>query len=553
MRDTLAVLRNRNMSLLLSGRIVSELGDAAYGIALMIAIYQYSHGKTFLVGIFWLVRLVPPLLLGPFAGALADRIGYRRAMLIADAGRFVLVLILALTLTPSTWGAIFPIAFLVVAGNTLFNPASVGLVPSLVPDGGERLAANAAIMQANSLAIIAGSALGAAVGILGFRTLLLIDAGTFAVSAITLLLINRRAAVEPAEGAEMEEESVETPGGILSGFRLVGSRPLLVFAVTIMALPELASGAIVVWFVPYSEQLLRLGSEGVGYLYLAVGLGGLVGGFVAAALGSNFRLNYLLAASVVVGGAAVALFSVVQVALAALAFALVLGLAQTVEYAAFETLLQQSVPGNMIGRASGSINSFLFNMVLVGNVASGFVSAWLGLPVAFAGLGILVVVVTAAGWWYLQSRTAGQPTAEALARIPAFAGVSSAVRDWAVRRMIREQFAAGATVIRQGDVGDKFYTIARGTARVDVRGEGETVTAEMGPGDFFGEIALLQNVPRTATVSAVTPLVVWALSRDDFEELQRRAGEFSESLWEVATARLAQSPNMRMKMANPSS
>jgi len=90
MKDLVAVIRNRNLALLLSGRIVSTTGDWFYSIALSVAIYGYSHGNTVYVGLLWIVRLIPSLVFGPIAGALADRMGYRRAMIVADLGRGIM-------------------------------------------------------------------------------------------------------------------------------------------------------------------------------------------------------------------------------------------------------------------------------------------------------------------------------------------------------------------------------------------------------------------------------------------------------------------------------
>jgi len=118
--------------------------------------------------------------------------------------------------------------------------------------------------------------------------------------------------------------------------------------------------------------------------------------------------------------------------------------------------------------------------------------------------------------------------------------------------MVREQFPAGTVVVRQGDPGDKFYAIASGTAEVDVSIDGQTKTRQLGQGDYFGEIALLQNVPRTATVRALDPLTTYVLSREDFEELQRRASEFKESLMLSAAALLAEDTNFKMALARRS-
>ncbi len=556
MRELAAVLRNRNMVLLLAGRLISTGGDWIYNIALSIAIYQYGHGQTFLISLFWLIKLVPSLAFGPLSGSLADRLGYRRSMILSDVGRMVLVAALALVLSGSTWLVIYPVAFLVTSLSTLFSPASTGIIPSLVSSKEERLAGNAAILQVGSIAMIAGSAIGGVVAGVGhIAPLLFIEAASFGISALSLAFIRpHRPAVTTDEAEEDEEEEIaaDEPGGYLGSYRMLARRPILLFSASVLALPELASGATVVWIVPYAEahQYLNMGSSGVGYLYTALGVGAVLGGVAAAFLGSSIRLDYLLAASVFIGGIALAFFGLVTIAIPALIAFLVVGLVETVETAVQETLLQQSVPETMIGRASGTLDSFLFNMMIVGNVVSGLLAATLGVRTSIIGLGVLTVAVTAYSWLRLYWATEGQPTAESLASIPAFASVSQPVREWAVRRMTRERYPAGAVIIRQGEEGDRFYTIARGQAQVIVAGDGEAARRTLGPGDFFGEIVLLHNVARTATVRAESKLVLWELTREDFEELQRRASEFRESLMETASMRLNEDTTIRMALAN---
>jgi CRP-like cAMP-binding protein len=141
------------------------------------------------------------------------------------------------------------------------------------------------------------------------------------------------------------------------------------------------------------------------------------------------------------------------------------------------------------------------------------------------------------------------PDAATLAGIPAFSDVPAAVREWAVRRMEREEFPSGAIILRQGEAGDRFYTIARGRVQAEIAEDGQSMTRDLGPGDFFGEIALLQDVPRTATVKVAEPVTMWTMSREDFQELRKRAAEFDESLWETATARLQESTDFRAALA----
>ena len=86
-------------------------------------------------------------------------------------------------------------------------------------------------------------------------------------------------------------------------------------------------------------------------------------------------------------------------------------------------------------------------------------------------------------------------------------------------RMRREQVAAGSTVLREGDDGDRFYVVLSGMLSVSQEGRGERRVLR--PGDYFGEVALAMSVPRTATVRALTPAVVASCDRPSFEEFIR--------------------------------
>jgi MFS family permease len=537
------------MGLLLSGQLVSATGDWFYSVAASVAVYEFSGHKSFYVGLLWIARLVPGLFLGPISGTLADRLGHRRAMLIADLSRVLIIGALAFTLTSRTWASLYPLAFLNSAMAGLFRPASVGLIPALVHSEDERLSANASLMQVESLAGIIGSALGGVIAASGHvQVALLIDAFSFLVSAATIWLIRLPPRAEEPEEEE-EEASEEMGAGFLAGLRYLTSRPVLVFVASAMVLPELAAGAMLVWFVPYGVNALHLGDAGVGYLYSVLTVGALLGGMVASGVGSSVRLDRLLAVSVAVLGVTTVIFGAVHVAVVSLACSAVLGIAATVQYAAYDTLLQQSVPEDAIGRATGTMDSLFFAMSLIGNAVAGILASTLGLTASIVGLGVLILLAVGASWIALRTRTAGQPDAALLARIPAFASVPEDVREWAVRRMVPETVPGGTVIIRQGEEGDQFYTIARGSVEVSVEQDGHTMQRALGAGDFFGEIALLQNVPRTATVTAVETVRLWTMTRDDFHELQNRASEFKESLWEAASARLQESTDWKMALA----
>lgn len=125
---------------------------------------------------------------------------------------------------------------------------------------------------------------------------------------------------------------------------------------------------------------------------------------------------------------------------------------------------------------------------------------------------------------------------DALAQVPLFAGMPSRFIKRLADRMDEQRFMEGATIVREGDAGDSFYVIAEGEARVSDRNG--RVLSRLIPGDFFGEISLMDGGPRTATVTAATKLTALALSRSDFRRLLNEEPRVTVGLLRHAAALL---------------
>lgn len=106
---------------------------------------------------------------------------------------------------------------------------------------------------------------------------------------------------------------------------------------------------------------------------------------------------------------------------------------------------------------------------------------------------------------------------DVLAQVPLFFDLSSRHLKRLADRMEEQRFMEGASVVRHGEVGDTFYVIVEGEAKVI--GSGGRVVHRLQPGEFFGEISLLDGGPRTATVVAETPMLMLTLARSAFREL----------------------------------
>ena len=110
-------------------------------------------------------------------------------------------------------------------------------------------------------------------------------------------------------------------------------------------------------------------------------------------------------------------------------------------------------------------------------------------------------------------------TSHELARVTLLAGLPGEVLAVLAKRMEREEVAPGTAIVREGEPGDRFYVVFAGMLSVSQRDRGNR--GVLRPGDYFGEVALAMPVPRTATVTAITPAVVASCDKETFDEILR--------------------------------
>jgi hypothetical protein len=294
--------------------------------------------------------------------------------------------------------------------------------------------------------------------------------------------------------------------------------------------------------------LLDLADSGVGFLNSALGVGGLLGTIAALALsrrglGSNFAIGLALWGT---GLALVGVWPVLGVALLGLA---VLGIGNTVVDVAGFTLLQRSAPDEVLARLFGALESTFLGTFMLGALLA---------PLLIHGIGIRATLILAGGLLpalaLLSARELRaldrelEVPEERLAVLrpnPIFAPLPSNVLEGLATALVPLTVSAGDTVIRQGDEGDRFYLVAEGELDVEVDGQ---PAGRLGPGDSFGEIALLRDVPRTATVTAATNARLYALERDDFLAAVTGHAESAEAADTIVASRLGAPPRAELGM-----
>ena len=261
--------------------------------------------------------------------------------------------------------------------------------------------------------------------------------------------------------------------------------------------------------------MLDLGASGVGLLNSSLGVGGIVGGVAAAMLVARSKLGTDLGVGLLLWGVPLLLVGVWPDAwVAFVAFALV-GVGNTIVDVAGDTLLQRAVPDAVLARAFAAMESVTLVAVALGSVAAPVLIDLIGDRATLIVVGALLPVAALLAWRPLAAlnRVAAPPELELLSRVPLFAPLPPATLEYLAEKVAKRRVPAGEPVFRAGEHGDRFYVIVDGTVEVSPK-DGQP--SELGAGDFFGEIALLRDVPRTADVVAKTDVELLELQRDDF-------------------------------------
>ncbi len=506
------VFRNPGLRRLELAWVGSVTGEWAYAVAL--AVYAYEAGGATAVGLVALLRFLPSAAVAPFAAVLADRYSRQRVMLTADAIRAVaLAGAAAVALSDGPVPAVYAFAALVAVVSTAFQPAQAALIPTLARNPQELTAANVASSTVESVGSFAGPALGGLLlAVTSPGVVFAATAGAFVWSALNVARIP--STPPPREDAAAEEALHREA---LAGFQAIFRVPSLRLVVGLYSAQTLVAGALNVLVVVAALELLDLGRAGPGLLNSAVGIGGLIGAGVALGLVGLRGLGTAFAFGLVLWGVPLILFGAWPETAAALVFLGLLGVGNTLVDVSGLTLLQRTAPEEVLGRVFGVLESLVVGTLGLGAILAPLLIALFGVRWALVATGLLLPALALVSWARLRGiderAVVPERELELLRSLPLFAPLPPATLEHLARSLVRVPAAAGTEITRQGDVGDRFYLVDEGD--MDVRIDGEVVSS-LGPGDHFGEIALLRDVPRTATVTARTDASLLALERDEF-------------------------------------
>jgi MFS family permease len=492
----------------------SIIGSWSYTVAL--AVYAFESGGAAAVGLVALIRFVPSAIASPFTSMLGDRYPRARVMLGADLVRAAVMAagaaVIALDGPPAL---VYLLAAMSTITSTAFRPAQSAILPTLARTPEELTAANVAASTIESVGVFLGPALG------GILLALTGPAVVFAVNAATFLwsafLIARIRTPEPPLEAAPAQRPLGTWAEASAGFAAIAREPGLRLVVALTTAQTFVFGALTVLMVVLAFDLLDTGSAGVGFLNSAIGVGGVLGSVIAFALIGRPHLGESFGLGNAFWGLPLVVVAAWAQPIGALLLFAAIGAANTVADVAGLTLMQRLADDRVLARVFGVLDGLIVASIGLGAVAAPVLVSALGPRAALAvtgGILPLLTVLTWRGLSRLDPAPAAAPRELALLRAnPIFEPLPAATTEHLAATLVPVRISAGEDVFREGDRGDRFYVIGEGSVTVTAQGE---ELSRLGPGESFGEIALLRDVPRTATVTAIDDVLLHALDRDEF-------------------------------------
>jgi predicted MFS family arabinose efflux permease len=508
------VLRNPSIRRIELAWTAGTAADWAFLVVLLV--FAYDAGGTVAVGLLGAIRIVPAIVAAPFAPILVERYRGDRVLTAINVVRCTGAVLTALAIVADLpIASVYALAALVAGAGSLVRPIQTALLPAFAQTPSELVAANVVSSTGEGVGTFLGPLLaGAVVAATGSVATSLLVAVVFAAAALAVTGIRFERAADARGGVGVGGLSRARLG---DAARMPSRYPGASVVAGDFVAQTFVRGLLITLVVVSSIELLGMGDRGVGLLTAAIGLGGLTGSLGAAGLTAGPRLAQVFTIALACWGLPLVLIGAWPIAALALVALFVTGVSNAVLDVSGFTLVQRSV-SNEDRMTMFAVMEGLFGVgLLLGSLVGPALVATLGgrgsLLVAGAILPALAVL-TARPIAKRTRRSSLVETRIALLRSnPLFSPLPLTALDSLAESLVPVSYAEGDVLMREGDPGDTYVLIEGG--EVDVSADGRRL-GSYGPGDGVGEIALLRRVPRTATITARTPVEGYAIGAADF-------------------------------------
>lgn len=505
-----SVLANGSISRLLLAWLASNAAN--YSFLVVTLVVAYDAGGPFAAGLLGVARYLPPTLVAPLAGLPAARWPGHRVLLAVVVARVVLI---AGTLLVLIAGAPVWLVFVLVGAEASFTgltrPLHMSLLPWLARTPGELVASNIASSAAEALGTLVGPAVAG---------ILLATSGATGATAAVLAMIGIAAlAIISVTVPSMRSRRPARPlqAGATAGLRALAHNRIVQLVLTGFGLQSGVRGMLAVLLVVAAIERLGMGEPGVGTLNAAIGAGGVAGAIVALSLTRRSSFASVFSLSLAMWGLPIAVVGIVADPLVAFAMLAIVGMSNAILDVAGFTLLQRGTPNDERVGAMGLLDSAGAGSAAIGGIVASVLVSGLGIQAALLIAGAILpvaAVITLPLLRRAESRLESREVeAEVLRADPLLSLLSLSIVEELAGVMRPVRFAEGDALIREGERGNQYLIVTEGEVEVS---QGGRPLRRLGPGNGVGEISLLRNVPRTATVTAVGPVATFALDCDAF-------------------------------------
>lgn len=489
---------------------------AEWAFLVILLVVAYDSGGALAVGVLGAVRVVPVIFAAPFATLLVERFRGDRVLTAINAARSLGALLTALVIAADLpLALVFVLAGFVAGTGALVRPIQSALLPAFARTPGELVAANVTTSLGEGIGVFVGPLVASGVvAVTNSSAASILVAAAFAAAAAAVTGIHFERATDARAGRGAEDP----PGFHIRDVpRTIRRYPATALLMLDFLAQLVVRGLLITLIVVAAIELLDMGEAGVGLLNAAIGFGGLFGAIAALGLAGGNRLAVVFVVSLAAWGAPLMLVGVWPLAIVGLVALFVTGVSNAVLDVSGYTLIQRDTRNEDRVTVFGFLEALIGVGILAGSLAAPVLVAVAGGRGALVVAGAILPLMAVLTWRPIVhsalARSNREERIELLRGNDLFAPLPLTALDLLAERMQPVSYEDGGILMREGEQGSEYVVIANGEA--DVRDDDAHLRV-VGPGDGVGEIALLENVPRTATVVARGPVDAFRIDRDTF-------------------------------------